>query len=648
MFIPQFLIAQADTFGHAVRRLEWKYNNTNYSSLQIGRYTVAPNQYMGKTAGNTGLCINPLTNQIITSLYNYNQASIVYIFNRSALTPYSGAGTITPVPTSQIDITSLADNIEGIWFDKTTGLYYTYSTIKGAASNDNNRVVVCFDSNGKRAKPDFFPTFAGQAGMITGREDRLLLKPANKPFWKEYSKNDWSLLRTAAAEPDEGICADELTGDVWIGSAKIIRKYDYTSLQVKDVFANPAKAIEGMAFDRADGTVWLNADRYLHGGANNGNTLYHYDFDRTYKKFVRFPEMIPWSAGTLSGGLVVKNDTLYGTGTWESPILDFENYTDFSKNDPSAIHDGNILTYQYRGSNTSPFFAVNLEMPVKYYSAWGLATPSLYSNTPSAYRYQQMKVTVACIPPVLSANVTNVSCNGGCNGMIDLSVSGSSVPFTYTWSNGSVTEDIGNLAAGTYTVKVSASDGCSATADYTVTEPAPLPATATVLACDSYTWPVTGETYLSSGIYNAVVGCRSYILALTVLPATSSEETASAFDSYTWHKNTYTVSGDYKNTTNCNTATLHLTIFRHTKFKIFPNPALSSIVNASFRSEKNGVKYEITIREINGKTLVHKTGFTVAGENIVPLNIDGLANALYLVTVVSGDNIQVQKFKKIK
>ena len=51
-------------------------------------------------------------------------------------------------------------------------------------------------------------------------------------------------------------------------------------------------------------------------------------------------------------------------------------------------------------------------------------------------------------------SVTNVSCNGGNNGAIDISVSGPNAPFTFLWSNSETTEDITNLSAGSYAVTI--------------------------------------------------------------------------------------------------------------------------------------------------------------------------------------------------
>ncbi|MBK9318740.1 MAG: SprB repeat-containing protein [Bacteroidetes bacterium] len=70
----------------------------------------------------------------------------------------------------------------------------------------------------------------------------------------------------------------------------------------------------------------------------------------------------------------------------------------------------------------------------------------------------------------LSPVVTNIACNGGASGAINLTVSGGTPGFTYNWSNGSSTEDISGLTAATYTVTVTDANNCTASVNAVVSQ----------------------------------------------------------------------------------------------------------------------------------------------------------------------------------
>ncbi|HXH19013.1 MAG TPA: T9SS type A sorting domain-containing protein, partial [Chitinophagales bacterium] len=73
----------------------------------------------------------------------------------------------------------------------------------------------------------------------------------------------------------------------------------------------------------------------------------------------------------------------------------------------------------------------------------------------------------------LQAQSLNVSCFGGNDGSISLSVGGGcSLPYSFSWSNNSSGSSIDSLSAGQYDVTVTESGlGCSATASFEITEP---------------------------------------------------------------------------------------------------------------------------------------------------------------------------------
>ncbi|HOW25962.1 MAG TPA: right-handed parallel beta-helix repeat-containing protein [Bacteroidales bacterium] len=76
-------------------------------------------------------------------------------------------------------------------------------------------------------------------------------------------------------------------------------------------------------------------------------------------------------------------------------------------------------------------------------------------------------------PIAITETHVNVTCNGGIDGSIDITVSGGVSPLTYLWSpGGQTTEDLTGLTAGTYTVTVTDANTSTGTITVTITEPA--------------------------------------------------------------------------------------------------------------------------------------------------------------------------------
>jgi hypothetical protein len=83
-------------------------------------------------------------------------------------------------------------------------------------------------------------------------------------------------------------------------------------------------------------------------------------------------------------------------------------------------------------------------------------------------------------PAPLTAVLTgtnNVTCNGGINGTIDMTISGGTMPYTNTWTNSlSTSEDLAGLTLGTYQLSVVDAESCPVATgpQVTITEPSPI------------------------------------------------------------------------------------------------------------------------------------------------------------------------------
>ena len=120
--------------------------------------------------------------------------------------------------------------------------------------------------------------------------------------------------------------------------------------------------------------------------------------------------------------------------------------------------------------------------------------------------------------------------------------------YSYTWAENGMTYS----TSGNYNDTLTNAVGCDSIITLNLTINQSTSSSLTEIACGSYPWAQNGVTYMMSGSYNDTIpnanGCDSIItLNLTVNPITSSIETVSACDSYTWSANgvTYTTSGQH-------------------------------------------------------------------------------------------------------
>ncbi len=74
-------------------------------------------------------------------------------------------------------------------------------------------------------------------------------------------------------------------------------------------------------------------------------------------------------------------------------------------------------------------------------------------------------------PLVISAATSDISCNGSADGAINVGAAGGTLPYSFLWTNGATTENLSNLAAGTYTLFITDANGCNISTTATIIEP---------------------------------------------------------------------------------------------------------------------------------------------------------------------------------
>ena len=77
-------------------------------------------------------------------------------------------------------------------------------------------------------------------------------------------------------------------------------------------------------------------------------------------------------------------------------------------------------------------------------------------------------------PPTLQTPqtvFTNPVCNAACDGTAVATPTNGTAPFTFQWDNGQTTQTAAALCAGTYSVLITDANGCTVTANFTLTDP---------------------------------------------------------------------------------------------------------------------------------------------------------------------------------
>tara|TARA_R110002049_G_scaffold162232_1_gene327908 strand:+ start:19131 stop:25226 length:6096 start_codon:yes stop_codon:yes gene_type:complete len=132
----------------------------------------------------------------------------------------------------------------------------------------------------------------------------------------------------------------------------------------------------------------------------------------------------------------------------------------------------------------------------------GIYTVTITDGTPC-----QITETFTITEPdqlVLSANTTDaLDCDDANSGAINLIVTGGTLPLTYSWSNGSNTEDLSNIPPGDYTIQITDANGCEISETWTINRFDPLTVdveTITDFDCDTRNVEQTFVARVTGGV----------------------------------------------------------------------------------------------------------------------------------------------------
>jgi gliding motility-associated-like protein len=131
------------------------------------------------------------------------------------------------------------------------------------------------------------------------------------------------------------------------------------------------------------------------------------------------------------------------------------------------------------GGGTGPYtYLWNDVLSQTTTTATGLCAQSYSVTTTDAKGCTSLSVATITQPAAITINLvslTNVSCNGGNNGQISVSVTGGTPGYTYAWvPSVGASSSVTNLVAGTYQLTVTDLNGCSKVMSYTITQPLPI------------------------------------------------------------------------------------------------------------------------------------------------------------------------------
>ena len=316
--------------------------------------------------------------------------------------------------------------------------------------------------------------------------------------------------------------------------------------------------------------------------------------------------------------------------------------------EPSAIHvNSAVLNVSCYGADDGEISvsASGGVSPYQYSISDGPFLNSGYFDSLAGDLFYELKIKDAnnCIVTVyrflnepavlnLSADISDVTCAGGDNGSIIVTVTGGYSPYVFDWSNHTVSPINTNLEAGTYTLNVTDHNGCSGSQIYVVDEPnSPLVLNANIV-------DATGNSAADGAIDITLTGGTSPYVYDWSTGATTADLTDLSPGAYlvtATDANNCSISSTYVVQVSSGNIELN-----EDQLLVYPNPASDEISIDAFGK---------TIKKINlydqfGRLIFEK----LLNDNTFMMNVSTYSTGLYRLNVITesgkiSKNIEIRK-----
>jgi hypothetical protein len=283
----------------------------------------------------------------------------------------------------------------------------------------------------------------------------------------------------------------------------------------------------------------------------------------------------------------------------------------------SASVSGGTGPYTYSWSPTGGTASTATGLGAGTYTC--LVSSAVSGTTSGVFTVTQPSAVVSAV-----ASKTNVSCYGGANGVITLTTTGGTAPYSYSWTpTGGSAATASGLVAGTYSCTVKDANLCSVSVSTTITQPATFSvATSNSIICVGSTASLTA-TGATSYTWNTAATTS----VIAVSPTVTTTYTVTGVTGVC--SNSLTITQNVSTCTNINEVLGNLVT-------IYPNPN-----NGVFTIELNATT-QVSITTILGDVLVNTTLNT--GKQT--LDIQNKANGIYFVKLIQNGKQQTIKLIK--